>query len=85
VKVAAARLLILSSPYIVFVLRDGKYYLAKVWCVSDRRIATAEFGHGGPTTAEQREVQLNYVDSYDPQIEFSGPSEAMKSCMMPRR
>ena len=45
---------------IVFVLRDGKYYLAEFWCVSDRRVVTAEFDHRGQTTAGQREVQLSY-------------------------
>jgi hypothetical protein len=32
---------------IVFVLRDGKFYLAEFWCVSDRRVVTAEFDHRG--------------------------------------
>ena len=45
---------------ILFVPRDGKYYPAEFWCVSDRRVATAEFDHGGQTTAGQREVQLSY-------------------------
>jgi hypothetical protein len=45
---------------IVFVLRDSKYYLAEFWCASDRRLVTAEFDHGGQTTAGQREVQLSY-------------------------
>ena len=45
---------------IVFVLRDGKYYLAEFWCMSDRRVVTAEFDHRGQTTAGQREVQLSY-------------------------
>jgi hypothetical protein len=45
---------------IVFVLRDGKYYLAEVWCVSDRRVVTSEFHHRGQTTAGQREVRLSY-------------------------
>jgi len=45
---------------IVFVLRADKYYLAELWCVSDRRVVTAEFDHGGQTTAGQREVQLSY-------------------------
>jgi hypothetical protein len=43
---------------IVFVLRDGKYYLAEFWCVSDRQVVTAEFDHRGQTNAGQREVQL---------------------------
>jgi hypothetical protein len=45
---------------IVFVLRDGKYYLAEFWCMSDRRVVTAEFDHRGQTVAGQRVVQLTY-------------------------
>jgi hypothetical protein len=44
----------------VFGLRDGKYYLAEFWCVSDRQVVTAAFDHGRQTTAEQREVQISY-------------------------
>jgi hypothetical protein len=45
---------------IVFVLRDGKYYLTEFWCMSDRQVVTAEFDHRGQTVAGQREVQLTY-------------------------
>jgi hypothetical protein len=45
---------------IVFVLRDGKYYLAEFWCVFDRRVVTYEFHHRGQTTAGKREVRLSY-------------------------
>jgi hypothetical protein len=45
---------------IVFVLRDGKYYLVEFWCMSDRRVVTAEFDHRGQTVAGQRVVQLTY-------------------------
>jgi hypothetical protein len=54
----------MEDAQIVFVLRDGKYYLAEFWCVSDRRVVTAEFDHGGQTTAGQREVSAQLpVDS----------------------
>ncbi len=45
---------------VVFILRDGKYYLAEFWCVSDRRVVTAEFAHRGQTRAGQLQVQLIY-------------------------
>jgi hypothetical protein len=45
---------------IVFVLRDGKYYLAEFWCMSDRRVVTAEFSHRGQTSTGERQVQLVY-------------------------
>ncbi len=45
---------------VVFVLRDGKYYLAEFWGILDRRVVTAEFEHRGQTTAGQRELQLSY-------------------------
>jgi hypothetical protein len=45
---------------VVFVLRDGKYYLAEFWGILDRRVVTAEFEHRGQTTAGQRDVQLSY-------------------------
>ena len=45
---------------IVFVLRDGKYYLAEFWCMSDRRVVTAEFAHRGQTSPGERQVQLVY-------------------------
>ena len=48
---------------IVFILRDGKYYLAEFWCVSDRRVVTAEFDHRGQPSAGQREVHLTYPPS----------------------
>jgi hypothetical protein len=52
---------------IVFVLRDGKYYLAEFWCVSDRRVVTAEFD---PWRANNRRTTRSAaqlpVDSYDP-------------------
>jgi hypothetical protein len=45
---------------VVFVLRDGKYYLAEFWGILDRRVVTAEFDHRGQTTAGQRDVQFSY-------------------------
>lgn len=43
---------------IVLVLRHSKHYLVELWCVSDRRVVTAEFDHRGQTATGQREVQL---------------------------
>ena len=45
---------------VIFISRDGKYYLAEFWGILDRRVVTAEFGHRGQTSAGQREVQLTY-------------------------
>jgi hypothetical protein len=45
---------------VVFVLRDGKYYLVEFWGILDRRVVTAEFVHRGQTSTGQRQVQLIY-------------------------
>jgi hypothetical protein len=45
---------------LLFVGRDGKYYLAEVWCIQDRRVVTAEFDHRGQRREEQRQVSLMY-------------------------
>ena len=45
---------------VVFVLRDGKYYLVEFWGILDRRVVTAEFDRRGQTTAGHREVLLSY-------------------------
>ena len=45
---------------LLFVGRDGKYYLAEVWCIQDRRVVTAEFDHRGQLREEQRQVSLMY-------------------------
>ena len=71
----------------MFVLRDEKYYLAEFGaCPTDFRVMiSARIRPWRANNAEQREGTGPTVDSYNLQIESSGPSEAMKSCVMPRR
>jgi hypothetical protein len=45
---------------LLFVRRDGKYYLTELWGVLGKRVVTAEFEHRGEKNNEQREVQLVY-------------------------
>lgn len=45
---------------LLFVSRDGKYYLAEIWCLQDRRVLSAEFARRGQVSEEQRQVSLTY-------------------------
>ena len=45
---------------LLFVRRDGKYYLTEVWCVLGKLVVTGEFQHRGEKNSEQREVRLVY-------------------------
>jgi hypothetical protein len=45
---------------LLFVRRDGKYYLTEVWGVLGKLVVTAEFEHRGETNNEQRDVRLIY-------------------------
>jgi len=45
---------------LLFILRDGKYYLVEVWGVLGKRVVTVEFEHRGEKNKEQREVRLVY-------------------------
>ena len=45
---------------LLFVSRDGKYYLTEIWCVQDRRVVTAEFDHRGQLSEQTRQVSLMY-------------------------
>jgi len=45
---------------LLFVRRDGKYYLTEVWCLTGKLVVTAEFEHRGEKNSEQREVRLVY-------------------------
>jgi len=49
-----------ESAKLLFVRRDGKYYLTELWGVLGKRVVTAEFEHRGEKNNEQREVQLVY-------------------------
>jgi hypothetical protein len=45
---------------LLFIRRDGKYYLTEVWGVLGKLVLTAEFEHRGETNNEQRDVRLIY-------------------------
>ena len=54
-----------ETPRVIFVLRDGKYFLFELWSVQGRYVVAAEFEHRGETSKEQRQVPLTIVDSHD--------------------
>jgi hypothetical protein len=49
-----------ESAELLFVRRDGKYYLTELWGVLGKRVVTAEFEHRGEKNNEQSEVRLVY-------------------------
>jgi hypothetical protein len=53
-----------ENPGVIFVLRDGKYFLFELWSVQGRYVVTAEFQHRGEAS-EQRQVPLTIVESHD--------------------
>jgi hypothetical protein len=53
-----------ETPRLIFVLRDGKYFLYELWSVQGRYVVTAEFEHRGEATEQQRQVPL-IVESHD--------------------
>ena len=54
-----------ETPRVIFVLRDGKYFLFELWSVQGRYVVTAEFEHSGEVGEEQRQVPLTIVESQD--------------------
>ena len=54
-----------ETPRVIFVRRDGKYFLFELWSVQDRYVVTAEFEHRGEVSEEQRQVPLTIVGSHD--------------------
>jgi hypothetical protein len=54
-----------ETPRVIFVLRNGKYFLFELWSVQDRYVVTAEFEHRGEASKEQRQVPLTIVESHD--------------------
>ena len=54
-----------ETPRVIFVLRDGKYFLFELWSVQGRYVVTAEFEHRGEASEEQRQVPLKIVESHD--------------------
>jgi hypothetical protein len=49
-----------ENAKLLFVLRDGKYYLTELWGTLGKRVVTAEYEHRGEKNKEQREVRLVY-------------------------
>jgi hypothetical protein len=54
-----------ETPRVIFVLRDGRYFLFELWGVQGRYVVTAEFQHRGEASEQQRQVPLTIVESHD--------------------
>jgi hypothetical protein len=54
-----------ENPRLIFVRRDGKYFLFELWSVQSRYAVTAEFEHRGEVSEQQRQVPLTIVESHD--------------------
>src|SRR6266478_2442528 len=54
-----------ENPRVIFVRRDGKYFLVELWGVQDRHVVTAEFEHRGEVSEQQRQVPLRLVEPQD--------------------
>jgi hypothetical protein len=54
-----------ETPRVIFVRRDGKYFLFELWSIQDRYVVTAEFEHRGEVSDQQRQVPLTIVESHD--------------------
>jgi len=54
-----------ENPRVIFVRRDGKYFLVELWGVQNRHVVTAEFEHRGEVSEQQRQVPLRLVEPQD--------------------
>jgi hypothetical protein len=54
-----------ENPRVIFVRRDGQYFLVELWGVQDRHVVTAEFEHRGEASEQQRQVPLRLVEPQD--------------------
>ena len=54
-----------ENPRVIFIRRDGKYFLFELWSDQGRYVVTAEFEHRGEASEEQRQVPLTIVESHD--------------------
>jgi hypothetical protein len=54
-----------ESPRVIFVWRDGKYFLVELWGIQDRHVVTAEFEHRGEISDQQRQMPLTIAESHD--------------------
>jgi hypothetical protein len=51
-----------EKPKVIFVRRDGKYFLVELWGVQARYVVTAEFERRGQVSEQQRQVPLTIVE-----------------------
>jgi hypothetical protein len=51
-----------EKPKVIFVRRDGKYFLVELWSIQARYVVTAEFEHRGQVSEQQRQVPLTIVE-----------------------
>jgi hypothetical protein len=54
-----------ENPRVIFVRRDGKYFLFELWSVQGRYVVTAEFEHRSEASEQQHQVPLTIVESHD--------------------
>ena len=54
-----------ENPRVIFVRRDGKYFLVELWGVQDRHVVAAEFEHRGEASGQQCQVPLRLVEPRD--------------------
>ena len=53
-----------ENPRVIFVRRDGKYFLVELWGVQDRHVLTTEFQHRGEESEQRRQVPVTIVESH---------------------
>lgn len=52
-----------EKPRVIFIRRDGKYFLFELWGVQGRYVVTGQFEHRGEAGDQQRQVPLTIVES----------------------
>src|ERR1700740_1081264 len=52
-----------EKPKVIFLLRDGKYFLFELWGIQARYVVTSEFEHRGEASQQQRQLPLMIVES----------------------
>src|SRR5579864_9062400 len=54
-----------EKPKVIFLLRDGKYFLFELWGIQARYVVTSEFEHRGEASQQQRQLPLTIVESHE--------------------
>jgi hypothetical protein len=54
-----------EKPKVIFLLRDGKYFLFELWGIQARYVVTSEFEHRGEASQQQRQLPLMIVESHE--------------------